>query len=415
MNAARSTLCVTLWLAACSLPEVTEPVEPAADCSGSRCRDAGSCLAPSCASGPSEPDAGQREMDVAIPKEESRDAPSPPTAAGSGGAAAIAADTNPVAQAGAPASGSSAGASAGASGAPPAPAPPLGPAVEHWIWPAADSTPGAKVGPSYTFEENVVIDNVTHLVWQRVLPTTYPGCTLTSDLTENEPAGSACTFEEAQAYCESSEVAAELGGDGWRLPGVFEILTIEGELFPNGMRLIERDSFPGPSYVSYWAASSSDEPGQAASVFFGDSQVGTVGPNSKGFMVRCVRSEQPIVLMETSQHYQAGLGTVTSTHTGLTWQRDAPPEKYRWETAQRYCETLELDGMGWRLPAYKELLSLSEWSSETLDESFFPSPHDDGDFWSATESTVDFVKTVRAISHPSLRGKTDGGAVRCVR
>jgi len=40
-----------------------------------------------------------------------------------------------------------------------------------------DALPGSAAKPSYTTTETTVTDNVTHLVWQRKIPTVYEGCT----------------------------------------------------------------------------------------------------------------------------------------------------------------------------------------------------------------------------------------------
>jgi hypothetical protein len=80
-------------------------------------------------------------------------------------------------------------------------------------WPMPDAVEGAAVQPSYSTTDLTVSDNVTKLVWQRVLPQTYAGCT--GKVVQN---GDACTFDEAERYCTSEQVRNELGGSGWRLP-----------------------------------------------------------------------------------------------------------------------------------------------------------------------------------------------------
>jgi hypothetical protein len=48
--------------------------------------------------------------------------------------------------------------------------------------------------------------------------------------------------------------------------------------------------------------------------------------------------------------------------TGLTWQRAAVSSKMPWNQAAAYCAALSLGSMasGWRLPSYKELLTLED-------------------------------------------------------
>jgi hypothetical protein len=66
---------------------------------------------------------------------------------------------------------------------------------------------------------------------------------------------------------------------------------------------------------------------------------------------------------------------VEDNRTGLTWQRQVPTESFTWEEAKSYCDQLTLDGGGWRLPAYKELLTIIDptVSSPAIDGKAFPS------------------------------------------
>jgi hypothetical protein len=58
-----------------------------------------------------------------------------------------------------------------------------------------------------------------------------------------------------------------------------------------------------------------------------------------------------------------GDGTVTDHCTGLTWQKETPPETYTWEQALQYCENLDLAGHAdWRLPNLRELQSIVDYS-----------------------------------------------------
>jgi hypothetical protein len=91
--------------------------------------------------------------------------------------------------------------------------------------------------------------------------------------------------------------------------------------------------------------------------------------------------------------YTASNGTVYDTKTKLTWQQTAPSTQYTWGsatstgTAQNYCATLSLNGAGWRVPTYKELLTLVDLSQPgpgaSIDSTFFPGASTNL-FWSAT-------------------------------
>ncbi|MEW6260159.1 MAG: DUF1566 domain-containing protein [Thermodesulfobacteriota bacterium] len=70
-----------------------------------------------------------------------------------------------------------------------------------------------------------------------------------------------------------------------------------------------------------------------------------------------------------------GNGTVTDTSTGLMWQKETPVRTMTWEEALFYCENLTLgDYTDWRLPTFKELRSLVDYSRYTpaINTTFFP-------------------------------------------
>jgi hypothetical protein len=54
---------------------------------------------------------------------------------------------------------------------------------------------------------------------------------------------------------------------------------------------------------------------------------------------------------------------ILDQRTGLTWQRAVPPGVFTFPAAQSYCALLSLGNMtGWRVPSYKELLTLVDES-----------------------------------------------------
>lgn len=90
--------------------------------------------------------------------------------------------------------------------------------------------------------------------------------------------------------------------------------------------------------------------------------------------------------------------TVRDNRTGLVWQRAAPTATSDWATAHTYCTGLNsgagLGGFtsGWRLPTYKELLSIVEWqdSARAIDATAFPdTPHEQWFFWSSSRLVSD--------------------------
>jgi formylglycine-generating enzyme required for sulfatase activity len=75
-----------------------------------------------------------------------------------------------------------------------------------------------------------------------------------------------------------------------------------------------------------------------------------------------------------SGHFVSKDGTVEDSATMLTWQQDAPSEKYTWPDALGYCAALDLQGTGWRLPTVKELQTLVDEARAmpAIDQTAFP-------------------------------------------
>ena len=68
-----------------------------------------------------------------------------------------------------------------------------------------------------------------------------------------------------------------------------------------------------------------------------------------------------------------------------TWQRTAAPNPYNWAGAKTYCQNLQVQGTGWRLPTRRELESLVDFktSSPAIDKTYFPGTVSDY-YWSST-------------------------------
>jgi hypothetical protein len=50
--------------------------------------------------------------------------------------------------------------------------------------------------------------------------------------------------------------------------------------------------------------------------------------------------------------------TIADNFTKLVWQRYAPSNQFSFAAAATYCQGLSLDGYTWRVPSYKELMTL---------------------------------------------------------
>ena len=86
---------------------------------------------------------------------------------------------------------------------------------------------------------------------------------------------------------------------------------------------------------------------------------------------------------------RADTGIVTDSQTGLEWQDNTIPDVAYETSAISYCNSLDLEGTGWRLPNINELKSL------IVDTQFAPSidavfenTATDTFYWSSTSSKV---------------------------
>lgn len=112
-------------------------------------------------------------------------------------------------------------------------------------------------------------------------------------------------------------------------------------------------------------------------------------------------------------------GIVTDSTTTLQWQDDVFVDYMNWEESILYCEALDLDGKGWRLPNINELQTIiddSKWNPAIVDGFINTYP---AWYWSSTtvEGIRDHVHRVDfrngAVSYSTKGG--DVGRIRCVR
>jgi len=117
-------------------------------------------------------------------------------------------------------------------------------------------------------------------------------------------------------------------------------------------------------------------------------------------------------------------GTVRDTRTGRTWQRHIDPAHgVTWAGAAVYCQSLDVEGRGWRLPTVKELLSIVDVRvvDPAIDATAFPEAV--AASWSATRWSMNpqyaYVVLFSGFeSHSDLFFATDQNQivqVRCVR
>ena len=119
----------------------------------------------------------------------------------------------------------------------------------------------------YTFPATgTVFDTKTKLTWQRTAPaTTY-------------------AWADAKTYC--AGVGASLGGTGWRLPTIKELMTIidETQVAPP----IDSTAFPGTPVFAFWSSTLTSDSSQAWTLDF--SNTGNTGGDvlTATYNVRCV-------------------------------------------------------------------------------------------------------------------------------
>jgi hypothetical protein len=114
-------------------------------------------------------------------------------------------------------------------------------------------------------------------------------------------------------------------------------------------------------------------------------------------------------------------GIVTDKQNGIYWQDNAFSQKSSedWDDAELYCDELVLGGMKhWRLPTFKELLSIVDYARSH--PAINPLFHfvDEGTYWTSTDFaptearawTIDFRTGETYYNY-----KTTNHTVRCVK
>ena len=264
-------------------------------------------------------------------------------------------------------------------------------------WPMSDTFAEAKAKPRYTATDLIVTDEVTKLRWQRVIPDVYPGCQAHYIFVgRDRGAGSGCSWEEAKQYCSSPALAAALGGGEWRVPTKIELESILDLSRVNTVSPL-LDAFP---IDKVWTSSPYPNPYGLKLAWAIDFMEGYTFDTGRfvGARVRCVSSSKS----EGGRlpDYEIGGDIVSDRNTGLTWQSRPDSQTRTWSDARNYCQELELEGGGWRLPLLKELLSIvdsTRFMTATFQKAFARTVSDR--YWTATEAinnrgrvyTVDFT------------------------
>ncbi len=236
-----------------------------------------------------------------------------------------------------------------------------------------------RYAPSYDSDGEIVVDEVTGLVWQW------------EQLDSVE-------YDEAEEYCEE----LELGGiSSWRLPTIkeaYSLIQFDGSTgmaspessgapddavpyidsdafdFAYGSgdeRYIDTQFITSTVYVSE-AFVGNDGAGNGQECFFGtnlaDGRIKCYPTSGmQSFDLRCVAGNEDYGLNDLED---LGDGTIADHATGLQWMQDDSVDGMDWAGALAYCEDLDSAGYGdWRLPDAKELQSIVDYtrSPDTTD------------------------------------------------
>ena len=221
---------------------------------------------------------------------------------------------------------------------------------------------------------DLVTDRNTDLVWQRNLPSPYPGCTGSDGLL--------CSYSEAASYCNNLNYA---GKTDWRLPTPKELGTIIDYGATNPA--LNSEKFPNTPGSLFWTSEAYDGEKQWAVDFLKGEITGKKISGSYAY-VRCVRGESSL---------QDPLFTVSGTEekivkdsaNNLTWTQSFGNNS-TWENALAYCKNLEeYAGLSdWRLPNINELKTLINYS-KTTPASDFEGMTPSATFWSSTSYSND--------------------------
>lgn len=262
----------------------------------------------------------------------------------------------------------------------------------NWVMPNPVAS-GLPHPASYSVSPSgsAVTDSVSGLVWQRRVPPQSLG------------------WEDAKSYCSCLSLE---GDDDWRLPSRIELASLVDwtKVSPS----IDAEAFPDTTSENFWTSSEVGiDPGLVYLVFFLNGHT-TYAARDYEYRVRCVRSASA----PSTERYAIEAGVVKDALTQLSWQQQAPGERYAWVDAGEYCDKLALDGGGWRLPSINELQTLvDETKNPSINLTVFPGTPSEY-FWSSSAVIDDASRAWTAFfTNGSTYSFAAASArnVRCVR
>ncbi|MEM6930062.1 MAG: DUF1566 domain-containing protein, partial [Myxococcota bacterium] len=234
---------------------------------------------------------------------------------------------------------------------------------------------------------DVVFDDITRLAW--------------------EPGARLATLADAEAHCQSLADSGHGGFDDWHVPSMFELATTLNMGQSSAVFLPQFESYP--QNHTFWTSDLRD----GVSITMGGNWP-IHARRSPGFegatLIRCVAGHPP------DPGYAVVGDGVRDARTGLEWQRSDSGTVQTWESALAYCEALALnDRTDWRLPSYKELASIVDYSQAVTIPSAFTDTDADW-YWSSSPQRDNAFPISFADGEGTLnRDQTVAHQVRCVR
>ena len=161
------------------------------------------------------------------------------------------------------------------------------------------------------------------------------------------------TGDTAKDYCENLSLS---GFEDWRLPSRAELSNIisYGHKSPTLTY-----AFQNRNSKEYWADTTSiGSKGYGWKINLFKGNTGVKGKGNQLY-VRCLRDNNKSEVADSFTRDNAN-GTVTDNNTKLIWQDSTTVIQMtrNWEESITYCDGLNLDGGGWRLPNINELQTI---------------------------------------------------------
>lgn len=226
-------------------------------------------------------------------------------------------------------------------------------------------------------EDLVWTDTVSNLSWQKT------------------PEDKWWYYTDAMDYCDQLELN---GNTDWRLPSIRELRSMVrgcpasetgGECPVTSSCAVnscdsrgcdgceKQDACFWPEELEgecsyYWSATYKYKPTSSWAIKFDEASFHGLADSTKAY-ARCVRDADPVLDGDLDDELQleqepeeelepevfsCSNGICTDPLTEFEWQQNSESEKMGYEIGKTYCEELDLDGGGWRLPNISELRSL---------------------------------------------------------